>query len=261
LAYRQGKTTKCPCGSGKKYKNCCQKTTLSAEAFHDLRSKFMNGELPFRAEIHSKDGGSASMKVSSASVDIGNGEKTLFKDEITLSTNSSVGDAINDSFAQITIPVNSYEEPSIVVGGNASVKNESPPYSIAIAGNLKKLKIKSGSGLFAVIRVAKQRDTGVDYFDVLFGSKGQKETNDESGSKNRPHIAFYPEGNSKFIRLSNYACELTNKLSYDPKGKEIYPSSLEIHSNSHREAILLEFQFNSGKRLVVLKRATFKNKT
>lgn len=259
--YRQKVSSKCPCGSGKKYKNCCKKKDDMSRSLIDLGEKLRNGDLPFRAEISSKNGETSSMKVTSVSIDTGYGMKTLLEDEVTLSTGSSDGDSIDKSSAQITIPVNSCDKPQITTRGNASVTNETSSYKISIQGNAKNLKIKSESGLFAVLKVAKQRDTGTDYLDVLFGTKGAKEQVDRSGSKNRPHIAFHPDGNSKFIRLSNYECELNSVLDYDEKNKEIFPSTVEIHSNIHSESIFIEFELLSLEKEVVLKSAYFKQKT
>lgn len=225
-----------------------------------LGDRLRNEELSFRAEISAENGAASSMTVTSASIGTGYGKKTLFDDEITLSTGSSAGDSIDKSSAQFTVPVNSYDKPRIVTSGNASVANKTSFYSMSIDGSPKKLKIKSESGLFAVLRIAKQRDTGNDYLDVLFGTKGVKERIDKSGSKKRPHIAFQPDGNSKFIRLSSYECELTNVLDYDTRNKEISPSAVEIYSSIHSEAIFIEFEFFSSKNEVVVKNAGFKEK-
>ena len=226
-----------------------------------LGEKLRNGELPFRAEISSENGSTSSMTVTSASVDNGYGKKTLFDDEVTLSIGSSAGDSIDKSSAQFTVPVNSYDKPKIATSGNAIVANNTSSYSMTIEGGAKKLKIKSESGLFSVLRIAKQRDTGIDYLDVLFGTKGEKEISDQSGSKNRPHIAFHPDGNSKFIRLSGYECELKSILDYDTMNKQISPATVEIYSNIHSEAIFIEFEFFSSRNEVVLKNAEFKEKT
>jgi len=258
LAYKQNVSSKCPCDSGKKYKNCCKKKDILSKSLIDLGEKIKNGELPFGAEIISENGATSSMKITSAFIDTGYGMKTILEDEIALSTGSSAGDTIDKSSAKITVPVNSHDKPKIYTSGNASVTNETSSYKISIQGNPKKLKIKSESGLFAVLRVAKQRNTGISYLDVLFGTKGTKEQVDQSGSKNRPHIAFHPDGNSKFIRLSNYECELNNMLDYDATSKEIFPSTVEIRSNVHSESIFIEFEFFSSKKEVVLKSAGFK---
>jgi len=261
LVYRQKVSSKCPCRSGKKYKNCCKKKDEMNRSLINLGEKLRNGDLSFRAEISSENGEASSMKVTSASIDTGYGKKTLLEDEITLSTGSSTGDSIDNSSAQLTVPVNSYHKPQIKTKGNASVTNETSSYKISIQGNSKKLKIKSESGLFAILRVAKQRDTDIGYLDVLFGTKGEKEQVNQSGSKNRPHIAFHPDGNCKFIRLSNYECELSSVLDYDTRNKDIFPSTVEIHSSAHSESILIEFEFLALEKVVVLKSAVFKQKT
>lgn len=153
MSFRQKVSSKCPCGSGKKYKNCCKKNDEAAGGLAELAEKIVKGELPFRAEISSTDGDETSMKVLSASVDLGYGPRTLFEDEITLSIGSSSGDKVNKSLAQFTVPVNRLDNPTIRTAGNAAVKNELSAHSLPFSQSIKKLKIKSESGLFAVIRI------------------------------------------------------------------------------------------------------------
>ena len=218
----------------------------------------MNGELPFRAEVISEDGKSSSIHVSNAKTIIDGVETILFDDEITLSTNSVDGDNTNEASASLSIPVNDKTKPEIKIKGNACVTNNKDAYAIGIKDDKKKLKIKSSNGLFAVIRIAKQRDADFHYFDVLFGSKGQAETIDQNGQKNRPHIAFYSTGNGKFIRLSSFDCELNSTLDYDKEMQSIYPSSIDIFSYGHSESIILDFKFDSNKEKVTLEDARFK---
>ncbi len=223
--------------------------------------KMMNGELPVRAEVTSKDGASSSMKVSNARIVRDGIETTLLDDEITLSTNTTDGDKTDGASASMSIPVNDQSKPEILTKGNASVTNMGNAYDIEMLDNKRTLKINSDTGLFAVIRVSYQRDEEFKYLDVLFGSKGQPETIDEKGKKDRPHIAFYSDGNGKFIRLSGYDCELKSNLGYDQDNKDIYPSCIEIYSYEHSQKIVMDFEFNSGKRKVILKDAYFKRKT
>lgn len=224
----------------------------------ELQRKMISGELPLRAEITSKEGTSSSMKVSNARITKDGIETTLLDEEITLSTNTTDGDKTSGASARLSIPVNRQFKPEILTKGNASVTNTTSVYDIEILNNPKNgLKIDSETGLFAVIRVKSQRDKGFEYFDVLFGPKGQSELINEKGEKERPHIAFYSEGNGKFIRLSGYDWELTSKLEYDPASKNIYPSCIEIYSDEHSEKIVMDFEFNSDERKVTLKDAYF----
>jgi len=211
-----------------------------------LFDKLKNGELPFRAEVTTKNGEISSMVVSDAKVIIDGVETTLLDDEITISSNSADGDKTNHSSASISIPVKNSEAPEIKTEGNASVTNTTSNYHIEIKDNPKKLKIKSESGLFAIVRIKEQRDTNSLYYDIYFGKKGKEESVDDSGQKNRPHIALYPDGNGKFIRLSGYKCNLKSNLNYCPSNKTIYPSSIEIHSIQHSETIAMNFQFNEN---------------
>lgn len=260
MGKKVGRNDKCPCGSGKKYKKCCLGVVDSPLGRHQLSKKISSRELPFRAESISSNGAASSMKVLNAKVIQDGLETVLFDDEITLSTNTIDGDKTQDSSARIIIPTNDHSPPEISTTGNASVVNsshdgssESPYYDIAIQDNPKRgLKIKGSDGLFATVKIAKQRNKGFSYFDVYFGVKGAKEVVGADGQKNRPHIAFYPEGNGKFIRLSGYDCEIVNVLNYDPKEKEIYPSQIEIIISSHAKKIVMNFELNSESNLVTL---------
>lgn len=217
----------------------------------------MNGELPFRAEITSKDGNTSSMKVSDARIIVDGVETVLLDEEITLNTNTIDGEHTSKASASLNIPVNDRSQPEILTKGNASVTNMGDPYDIEILDNRKRLKVQSDSGLFAVIRICHQRDENFKYFDVLFGTKGQTESIDEKGVKDRPHITFYSEGNGKYIRLSDYDCELSSSLGYNQHSKDIYPSRIEIFSYGHSQKIVVCFEFNSVKRKVILKDAYF----
>lgn len=257
-----GRNATCPCGSGKKYKKCCGKKPpsvgIATEPPTDLQRKLMNGELPFRAEVVSGDSQPTSMKVYNAKVVKDGIETTLFEDEITLSTNSAEGDTTKNSSASFIVPVSGGRTPEISIKGNAGVSNEQPYHTIAIKDDRKQLKIRSDTGLFAVIRIANQRNSGFQYYDVLFGQKGQSEHRNDRGGKMRPHIAFYPTGNGKFVRLSGFACKLESQLGYDVEGKAIFPSSIRIILSEYSETISLSFVYDRENHLVVLTRATFK---
>ncbi|MDX2368501.1 MAG: hypothetical protein QNK36_08890 [Colwellia sp.] len=174
-----------------------------------------------------------------------------------MQTNSIDGDNTNSSSAEIKVPFDSKQKPKIKTQGNATVKNGDISYYIEISGNPKKLKIKSDKGLFAIIRIVKQRNGGYYYFDILFGKKGESEKLKNRTEKTRPHIAFYPDGNGKFLRLSNYECQLSSVLGYQPEECQIVPSLVEIHPIEFNEKIVLKFEYDTQQNLVILNTAHF----
>lgn len=242
-----------------KYKRCCgnRPALVVSMPLTNLQRKPMNGGLPFRAEIASENGEPSSMQVYNAKVVSDGVETVLFEDEITLSTNGAEGDSTMKSSATFVVPVRNDKAPEILLKGNATASNEQPYFAIAIKDNRKQIKIKSDTGLFAVIRVVKQRDSDFQYFDLLFGQKGQLERRDEKGDKMRPHIAFYPTGNGKFVRLGGFDCEVKGELGYDVKGKTIYPSAISVVSGGYSETISLNFDYNKENKIIVLTGAVF----
>lgn len=219
----------------------------------------MNDELPVRATITSSDGTASSMKIGKAVIIRDGVERVIFEDEITLSTNTIEGEKIENSSASISVPSRADLEPKIETKGNASVTNRDSIYSLEIHGKPKKLKIASRGGLFAVVMIRRQRNEGFSYFDVLFGREGESEAVDSSDKKNRPHISFHPDGNGKFIRLSNYRCTLHGDLAYDPATKSISPAKCIIEVRDFSERIVMNFEFNSEQKKVTLKEAFFES--
>lgn len=258
----------CYCGSGKKIKQCCltEKQKLIKQDL-DKQKEHQDWESwcervskgSFFAEIRSTDGDleSSSMKVMSSSI-INNGVKTtLFDDEITLSVNSVNDYKTGESSAIFIVPQDNKKSAKIKISGNASVINNKEYYNINIINNKKELKCKSNNGLSATLRIGKQRDGNFDFFDVIFGLAGKKEIVNSKGVKNRPHVAFYPNGNGKFIRLSDYLCEFESELGYCPKNNDIFPSKLTICVKDFSEKLVLSFKFDSQLKKVILEHAYF----
>lgn len=170
----------------------------------------------------------------------------LLDEKVTLSTNSISGDKTDNSFASISIPADGVSPGIIRTVGNASVSNDAIPTKILLASAAKKLKATSNSGLFVVARIGLQRDTKINFFDFLFGRHGQDESVDEAGQKQRPHIAFYPDGNGKFIRLASHNCELEGELQYSASSRLVVPKKLLIKSADFAETVELMFSLSSS---------------
>lgn len=216
-----------------------------------LFEKLSSGQLPFRAEIISQSGEVSSMEVHHASITQDGRTTVLLDEKVTLSTNSTQGDKTTTSSASISIPSDGLSSGAIRTVGNASVSNIARPQTIALAGGVKKLKANSESGLFVVARVGQQRDTQIQYFDFLFGVRGQSESVDESGEKQRPHIALYPSGNGKFIRLSGHNCEIEGDMQYNAGTRQVLPQQLRIKSTDFGETIEVTFSTEISEQVVL----------
>lgn len=241
----------CPCGSGKKYKRCCY-----MEQYHNERlyRKLMNGEIPFQALVTSESGTEVSMVVSDVSVGNSFGEQKILNNELELSINKVTGDLMS-SKTSLTLPLDG-STGNVRIEGNGSVINDASYLPISI-GNKKKLKAENASVLFANVRIRKQRDKSFDYFDVLFGEKHKaEEVND--GVKNRPHIAFFPDGNGKFIRLSGYKCTLINSSMLLDAGNTLLPKKIEIAVEDYKNTLVLEFSYLEIEKVVLVDRIYFK---
>ena len=211
-----------------------------------LFEKLASGQLPFHAEIISSNGEPSSMEVHHAAITRDGLTTVLLDEKVTLSTNSTSGDKTENSSALISIPADGMSPGIIRTVGNASVSNDAIPTKILLAGGAKKLKETSNSGLFVVARIRLQRDTQIEFFDFLFGRRGQDENVDETGQKQRPHIAFYPDGNGKFIRLAGHNCELESELQYSATSRQVVPKKLLIKSADFAETVELMFSFSSS---------------
>jgi len=186
------------------------------------------------------------MEVHHAGVTLDGLTTGLLNEKVMLSTNSTSGDKIKVSSAVISIPADGMSPGIATVVGNESVSNDKFPAKILLAGGVKKLNASSKSGLFVVARICLQYDTQIEFFDLLFGRRGQDERIDEAGHKGRPHIAFYPDGISKFIGLANHNCELEGELQYDASSRQVAPKVLRIKSAYFAEIVELVFSSSSS---------------
>jgi len=239
----------------KKYKRCCR---AKDEGMRSLFQKILSGQIPFGARIVSKSGEAASVEVKNVSITQGGRTTVLLDEKITLATNSTDGDRTENSVASISIPTNGLSLGAIRTVGNASVSNTVRPQKVALAGGVKKLKAKSGSGLFVVARTGFQNDTKIAYFDFLFGMSGQSEGVDDSGIKQRPHIYLYPDGNGKFIRLTGHNCEMESDMQYCSSAHQVLPQKLRIKSIDAGETVEVIFS-TENPDVVVLNEIRFIN--
>jgi hypothetical protein len=187
--------------------------------------------------------------VQGATVSRGFYKKDLITAPVTLSVNTTSGNNTEIAHAQLVVPATGIETGTAVTNGNATVTMGLPRFQIALPAGKKKLRISSASGMFAVLRVGTQRNDGTQYFDVLFGRLGQSEDVDESGQKNRPHIAIAPDGNGKFLRLQGHRCEVESSMTVGSSSGPIYPDSYRIRSLELNACIELRFTRSSSKTI------------
>ena len=217
-----------------------------------LFEKLASGQLPFTAQIRSQSGESSSMEVHSASITQHGRTTVLLDEKVTLATNSTRGDKTTTSVASISIPADGVSLGAIRTVGNASVSNVSRPPKISLFGGKKELKAKSKSGLlFVVARIRLDDATQIECFDFLFGARGQSEDADESGVKQRPHIALYPNGNGAFIRLAGHNCEIESDMKYHSEKRQVIPQQLRIKSTDSGQTIEVEFSAENPDEIVL----------
>ncbi len=192
------------------------------------------------------------MEVSHASI-TQNGRTTVLLDEkVTLATNSARGDKAKASVASISIPADGASSGAIRTVGNASVSNIALPPKILLCGGKKELKAKSKSGLlFVVARIEVDGATQIECFDFLFGERGQSERIDESGKKQRPHLALYPNGNGAFIRLAGHNCEIESDMKYHAGTRQVVPQQLRIKSTDSGQTIEVDFTAENPNEIVL----------
>lgn len=230
----------CKCGSGKPYKRCHREQDRGVQ---EVLRKWQAGELPFAALVISESGERSSMQVGRVVVAQGGVERVLSEEMLTLTTNSVSGDSTKKSVAHISLPVDG-SKGSISTAGNATVSNNSTaPTSLRLNGNSRKMKASSPSGGFAIARICRQSDTQLEYFDFLFGSKGQSENVDDAGRKSRPHVALHPDGNGKFLRLEGEGCEFSTERDYFAAAQvpSIVPRKIKIRSRQFSETLVAKF--------------------
>ena len=216
-----------------------------------LFQRLLAGELSFFARVSSAAGANSGIVVSDVSITRYGKKTVLLDEEITISTNSVAGDKTESSVAAISIPVDGTSHGSIWLSGNASVSNGSASAELALHGDTNKMKADSRTGLFAIARVRTQRNTGQQYFDLLFGITGQPEVLDAAGVKQRPHIAIRPDGNGSFLRLAGHSCELETEMTYHSAARQVTPKVVRIRSIEHQEVLELEFAQKSSGKLIL----------
>jgi len=218
-----------------------------------LYYKIVDGEIPFTARIISKDGEASSMVISEASVTINGRTKILIDEDITLSTNTVSGDKTEESVTLISIPITDSSKDTIKTTGNAQVLNNQEYLDIEINTSNNEMSSRSSNGLFASLKITEQRDLEFNFLTILFGVKNNKEFVNEEGGKNRSDIAIYPNGNGKFIRLSDKngdfdsTWEIANEITYESDKKIMYPSAITLSSKMHTEKLILNFNYHNGK--------------
>lgn len=185
------------------------------------------------------------MQVGKVVVTQGGVERVLSEEMLTLTTNSVSGDKTQKSVACVSLPVDG-SLGSISTIGNATVSNGTLPLSLQLNGGSKKLKASSPSGGFAVAQILLQKDSQLKYFDFFFGLKGQPEFVDDTGRKNRPHVALHPDGNGKFLRLADEGCEISTEQDYSAGAKSIVPRKVKIRSPHFSETLVAEFTASGG---------------
>lgn len=220
----------------------------------EILRKASEGELKFRAEVISESGEATSMQAGNFTI-IRNGVEQIVSDDMfTLTTNTVPGNKTDRATASMSLGVDGTEG-DIATSGNATVSNQSIALPLRLQGNVKKLKAKSPSGGFVIARIDLQRDTNTQFFDFLFGKSGQPEEADNEGRKNQSHVAFFPDGNGKFLRLAGGQCELSCEHRYHPEEKMMAPRIAKIRSPHFTEQLVAQFATIDG--TVVLQSIVF----
>jgi hypothetical protein len=211
----------------------------------ELFRKLQAGELPVTAQLISENGEPSSMQVGEVVVNQDGVGRVLSEEMLTLTTNSVPGDKTQKSVACLSLPVDG-STGSISTLGNATVNNGTLPLRLRLSGGAKKLRTSSHSGGFAVAQIRLQNNTQLEYFDLIFGSKGQAEFVDDAGRKNRSHVTFHPDGNGKFLRLAGHECEIATEQVYSATDKSIVPRKAKFISPHFSETLVAEFTATNG---------------
>ncbi|WP_341939217.1 hypothetical protein [Marinimicrobium sp. C2-29] len=186
------------------------------------------------------------------------GEDVEFKPTIELKTGTVQGGEGVPSEVTLSVPQKGPRIASVDAKGSASASaSEGGGAFTAKIKNAKKLKAKSRKGLFAIARIGNQRDTGLCFFDVIFGLAGESETKKADTGKDRPHIAVYPSGNGKFFRLAEYKCNIVSRMNFDLDQQLIVPTGLEVECQLTGEVLLLEFSIDQSERACYLDQISF----
>src|ERR1700710_1406454 len=161
----------------------------------------VRGELPLSAHIISESIEPVSLGLQQVTV-TRDGERTmLIANPVTLATNTIPGDKTQRSSVSINFPLDELSAGTIRTTGNASFSTSGTTLDIALIGGMTEMREVGNGELFVLAKVGLQRNTGLKYFDFLFGRRGQRESVDESSNRIREHahITVYPDGNGKFL--------------------------------------------------------------
>ena len=243
----------CHCGSRKKYKRCCRPRDRTWDS---LKQKLQDGSLPFFAQVRTEGGSTNSFTVHEATVTRGYFKKDLLTAPVTLSINETAGNLTQVAHAQLVVPTSGTGTGTAATTGNAAVSMGQSNFELALAAGKKSLRLSSSNGMFAVLRVGRQRNDGTQYFDVLFGRSGQSEEINQSGQKMRPHIAIAPDGNGTFLRLEGHQCEVESTMAIGSASGPIYPDTYRIRSLELAACIELRF-VRTGANVIELQSASF----
>ena len=191
------------------------------------------------------------MIVGNALISDGKSIVSVLKDPISVSVNSIAGQRSDSSFVQLTVPTDGTSHGSIQTIGNAAVKGKIAAKIIGIKGGKKQIRAENFKGFFAKVFLGFHRDSQLHCFELIFGKHGLSETKDDSGSKDRPHLAFYPDGNGSFIRLEGYDCTIESAMTYSAATGEIQPKTARIIFHEENLALVLRFLEDHEEKIVL----------
>lgn len=184
--------------------------------------------------------------------------RTVFRmdDMLEIGVNETLG-GYEYSTAVFSVPIKEGASGTITTTNDAIIKNDSEYYYVKLKDNKKEIRVKS-ENLFATIKIEKQKcPVEFDFFGIYFGVSGVKEVINEKGGKNRPHIAFYPDGNGKFFRKSDYNCDIECNMIYENDSKLIFPNTVFVKVMDYKEQLRVDFEFDKVNHIATLLEASF----
>jgi hypothetical protein len=211
------------------------------------------GELPLSAHIISESSEPASLGLQQVTITRDGKKTVLIADSVTLATNAIPGDKTQRSGVSISFPIDELSAGAIRTIGNASISTSGPTPDIALIGGMTEMREVGNGNLFVLAKVGLQRNTGLKYFDFLFGRRGQRESVDESNNRIREHahITIYPDGNGKFLALRGYNCEIESQSRYSVAAARIAPATLRIRVLDLNEIAEVDFVTESDDRIIL----------
>lgn len=227
-----------------------------------LYEEFTHGELPACVECVSYDGKPCSMEIDSISLTV-NGEERIVQDKpIVLGTNAISGDT---KFSKVTlqIPFDESKDGKVDIVGDAYVRGlNRTPYKPDLPNGKKNMTVygnkrsDGSNSLFARFRIEYQKNGKYEFFGILFGEQHKEEKMTPNGN-NRPHVAFYTDGNGKFCRLGSYTCEIISELLLRRGTDEFFPRQIEIILEDYAETLQIDFVYDHNIRTVSIVDAKF----